>query len=1005
MALQKQNININFAQGLDLKTDAWQVSPGKFLALSNSIFTKGGLLQKRNGFKKLPPVGNNPSFISTFSGNLIATGTSLQVLNEDVNEWNNRGIIQPLDLKTVVAARTSINMNECDANVSSNGLSCIVYTDSSGSCYYQIIDSQTGQVFISQTQISGGKSPRAFSLGTFFIITYLETVSSSPHLRYISIPFSNLSSPSAPVDISTSVESDTTGYDAASAGGQLYVAWNGSDVGGAIRATYIDSQLNQHGVTVTTGFKSDLMSVTVDTSLSSPVIWASFWDSASNNGFTSSYTVSSQLTQSLAPTQIISSIIISALTSTAINNENTIFYETVHDYPSPLSSVRSDFVSKIGCSSAGTVGSASVVLRGVGLVGKSFYLSSTNTIYLLVSYNGSFQPTNFLIDQNGNVISKLSYENSTGYASGQVLANANVSTNVVTYGYLFKFQAVPVNKAQGISTPSGIYGQAGVNLAAFSINMSGSISQEIAGCLQITGGFLWIYDGAKPVEFDFHIFPEDVGVSTATGSGGLIAQLYYYYVVYAWTDAQGQIHRSAPSIPYGITTTTSNSTNTLTIPTYRQTYKTAPNSVRIEIYRWSTAQQIPFLITSQIVPILNDTTIDTVTYIDADSDGNIIGNEIIYTNGGIVEDISPPATSGSTLYRSRLFVIDSEDRNLLWFSKVVIEGTPVEFSDLLTYYIAPTFSAQGSTGPVTALAAMDDKLIIFKKDAIYYITGDGPDNLGNNSDYGDPIFIAGTVGCDNPQSIVLMPDGLMFQSDKGIWLLGRDLSTKYIGAPVEQYNANTVLSAIVVPGTNQVRFTLSEGITLMFDYYYSQWGTFSGIPAIASTIYQGLHTFLNTLGQIYQENPGSYLDGSNPVLLSFTSSWLNMSGLQGYQRAYWFFLIGQYLSPHKLQVQIGYNYNPYPSQQVIIQPDNFAAVYGADSPYGSGSPYGGPSPLEQWRIFFNQQTCQAFQISITEIYDPSFGVTAGAGLTLSGLDVIFGTKNKYPRLPASRQAG
>jgi hypothetical protein len=42
MALVKQPLAINFAQGLDTKTDPKQVQPGKFLALQNTIFTKGG---------------------------------------------------------------------------------------------------------------------------------------------------------------------------------------------------------------------------------------------------------------------------------------------------------------------------------------------------------------------------------------------------------------------------------------------------------------------------------------------------------------------------------------------------------------------------------------------------------------------------------------------------------------------------------------------------------------------------------------------------------------------------------------------------------------------------------------------------------------------------------------------------------------------------------------------------------------------------------------------------
>lgn len=1005
MALQKLTRTINFGKGLDTKTDPWQVMVGNFLALQNTIFTQGGLLQKRNGFQQLPSVSNNPSFISTYAGNLVAIGTNLQVLSQDTGQWLNRGTIQPVDVEVTPAVRSSVQIIQCDAAVAPNGLACCVYTDSNSNSYYQIVDSSTGQILVSQTTMSGALSPRVFSVGNYFIITFLATVSASPHLRKISIPIGNPSNPIAVSDVSTSVKSITTGYDGISSGGNLYLAWNGSDGGGAIRLTFIDSQLNQHNTLVVTGKTSNLMSLAVDSSGSSPLLWATFWDSSDSDGYSASFSVSNQLQAVLAPTLIINTITVTEITSSATGGLLTVFYETSNTYPSPLSSVKSDFISSITCTTAGTVGSPTIILRGVGIAGKAFYLSSTKTTYLLATYGGSLQPSYFLIDSLGNVISKIAYENGTGYISGQVLANANVSGNSVTYGYLFQFIAVPVNPAQGVSTPAGIYGQAGVNLGSFAINASNTLSREIAGALHLTGGFLWMYDGNKPVEHGFQVFPEDIGITTATGSGSLIAQQYYYYAVYAWTDAQGNTHRSAPSIPYGIVTTTSSSRNTLHVPTLRQTYKIAPNSVRIEIYRWSTAQQIPFLITSQTSPLLNDPTVDSITYVDSAADSAILGNEILYTFGGTVEDIPAPACSGSTLFKSRLFLIDAEDRNLLWFSKVVIEDVPVEFSDVLTLYVAPTISSQGSTGPMTALSAMDDKLIIFKKDAIYYITGDGPDNTGANSDYGDPVFITSTVGCNNPQSIVLTPQGLMFQSDKGIWLLGRDLSTTYIGAAVEQYNSASVLSAITVPGTNQVRFTLSSGTTLMDDYYYGQWGTFSGIPAVASTVYNQLHTFLNSFGQVFQENPGSYLDGSSSVLMSFTTSWLNLAGLQGYQRAYEFYLLGKYLSPHKLQIQIAYDYAPGVAQQVLIQPDNYNKPYGGDSPFGSGPVYGGNSQVEQWRIFLTRQKCQAFQLTVSEIYDPSFGVPAGAGLTLSGLNLVYGVNKGYPRLPVYRQAG
>ncbi len=130
------------------------------------------------------------------------------------------------------------------------------------------------------------------------------------------------------------------------------------------------------------------------------------------------------------------------------------------------------------------------------------------------------------------------------------------------------------------------------------------------------------------------------------------------------------------------------------------------------------------------------------------------------------------------------------------------------------------------------LAPMDDKLIIFKKNAIYYLNGAGPDNTGANSQYSQPTFITSTLGCDNPNSIVTVPSGLMFQSDKGIWLLGRDLSTSYIGWDVEDFNDDEVVSALTIPDAHEVRFTMASGAILLYDYSFNQWGSFRGAPGI-----------------------------------------------------------------------------------------------------------------------------------------------------------------------------
>jgi hypothetical protein len=184
-----------------------------------------------------------------------------------------------------------------------------------------------------------------------------------------------------------------------------------------------------------------------------------------------------------------------------------------------------------------------------------------------------------------------------------------------------------------------------------------------------------------------------------------------------------------------------------------------------------------------------------------------------------------------------------------------------------------------------------------------------------------PIFITATVGSVNQHSIVFTDAGLMFQSDKGIWLLGRNgISVEFIGAPVEPLTKTALVnSAVSIPGTTQVKFTLDSGITLMYDYFFGQWAE-DTVDVISSTLYNNLHTVLDKYGNIYQETPGLYLDGNSPVLMQFTTSWFNLAGLQGYQRIYEFQMLASYVSPHKLYCTVAYNHqNPTQQKYSLLQ--------------------------------------------------------------------------------------
>jgi hypothetical protein len=138
---------------------------------------------------------------------------------------------------------------------------------------------------------------------------------------------------------------------------------------------------------------------------------------------------------------------------------------------------------------------------------------------------------------------------------------------------------------------------------------------------------------------------------------------------------------------------------------------------------------------------------------------------------------------------------------------------------------------------------------------------------------------------------------------------------------------------------------------------------------------------LDAFGQVYKESPGTYLDGSTPVLMSFKTSWIKVAGLQGYQRTYFFYLLAKYLSAHTMTLNIYYDFATTPGQILTLTP--------------------GTTALENWRVFLKQQRCQAFQLEIIENY----AGTPGAAFDLSGINLIAGIKQKFLTMPAANTIG
>jgi hypothetical protein len=320
--------------------------------------------------------------------------------------------------------------------------------------------------------------------------------------------------------------------------------------------------------------------------------------------------------------------------------------------------------------------------------------------------------------------------------------------------------------------------------------------------------------------------------------------------------------------------------------------------------------------------------------------------------------------------------VPSEDQLSWWPSKQVIPGSPVEFSDSFVQNI------DSKIGAIKSVGVLDDKIIFGGPTSLFYVVGNGPALNGLSNDYTDAQLISSDVGCQNQASMILMPFGLMFQSQKGIYLLDRSLAVQYIGADVEAYNSYTVTSAQLMNDVNQVRFTLSNGTELVYDYYYKQWDVFAGLLVNDSGIFQNQHTILKSSGVIWQESPGVYSDNAVVIPLKIQSNWMSFANIQGFQRVYSFLLLGEYKSPHTLTVNIYTDFNDTTPSQVVTIP-----VLTNPGDY-------------QYRVFLSKQKTESVKIEIIESQD-----SPGEGFSITSMAFIVGVKQGAFKVSAAKSFG
>lgn len=991
--LAQQLVPVSLSQGVDTKTDPKQVAVGKLLALENAVFTNPGMLRKRFGQLTLTSPGSTGYGVTTFKDELVSwSGNGLYSLASANDSQVSKGTLQSPITTVPWQVRNAYQQSYIDGAVSSDGLIRVyAYMDTrSAGCYYSVIDAETGQV-IAETAITNGDKPRVVQLGSFVAVIYRNTGDNK--LYVIGIPSANPTAPLTAASIVTTVNNAVPAWVVNSDGSQCFVAWNHSTAT-TLGIGILSSGLSFTGPVTTAATINLAMDIGIEGQNYMSVVW---YDGSNVKQIVLAYADLSATSATFTVENVANVATLAATSRQTLSggaNSWAVAY-TVTGASTDLNKVRYR-----NTSAGSTSGSAADLMLGCQLAARPFIPSGSDVIVYPTETQMDPQSTYFLVRSDGKTIARYC-SGTAGQASTYYLPQTTTDGTVWHQPLQTRelFTTLVDNTATAspsVNTGAStlVYSPTGVQAALFNFfDATESFSTaEVGQNLVINGGLGLMYDGLGVVEQGFNFFPSTpTMVDSGSGTSKTNGAVYWYAAVYEWLDSQGTRHQSAPSFAGSYTAPGAHDV-TVTLTTLRNTLKTGVNIV---VYRTIANGATFYRISNPTTAPNNSLTANTVTFLDNVTDAAAQYGETLYTLGGVLENDPLPSARALTTWGGRLAYLPGEGDSLTFgISKRVFPGVPVQCSTSLLYPVDPR------GGALTSLGALDDKLVLFKRSSIFIAVGHGPDDTGQGDDLAqNPAQLLTTdVGCTNQRSIVTTPLGLMFQSPKGIYLLNRSLQVSYIGAPVEAYNANTVVSAVLIAKQNQVRFGLDSGVALVYDYFVGQWTVFTNYSQVDATNWLEQYVIIRSDGVLRQEDPSSFTDNGNIVPMRIQTSWLSLSGLQGYQRVWKLLILGEWKSSHSLLVGLAYDYNSSQTQVTTITPSN-PGTWGSGATWGSDSTWGGSAAAYQFQVHLTKQKCQAIQVTLTD------ASSYGESLSLSALSFLVGVERGAFRVPPARQYG
>ena len=516
---------------------------------------------------------------------------------------------------------------------------------------------------------------------------------------------------------------------------------------------------------------------------------------------------------------------------------------------------------------------------------------------------------------------------------------------------------VPTASAGVVSVPVTLAPEPAANSLLQVLVATVDYTQVRGGAPSPAGTSLLYPAGIPTMAGDAHAFeaqfmaPPTI-LAVTNGGGTLGAGVYTWFATYAKVLDDGSILESLPSAPFTVTNPGGSSYATVYVTQYALNQGIAVSSdpqlnyglypVTVILYRnadsngttYFRVTEDPFTTVGgsgnayQNRPFLN-----AQGYVDGHTASQIQGNAQIPTAGGVFGNVCPDACTMLAQVRDRIWLAGTPDGATVFYSDAISSAASCNFHDEQTIVLS-------DGGPVTGVGTIDNNVYIFKADSIFGVYGVEGTNTGVGNTLSTPQKLpTGAVGCISHGSIVSVPEGLMFQSSRGIELLDRSQSIQFIGETVKDVSLGTVVAALSFPSLYQVRFFGSNGAVIVYSTLAGQWSVFSyrSLPSAQTTaaaIVNGSPAWAwkdDFEATILTETMGAYSDNGSSITSQWTSGWMTLGeGLEGYRRYRSLQVLGTYGGSSDVEIFVSSNYSSSAAQTSLWTSAEIAAIPGFD---------------------------------------------------------------------------